>query len=126
MGKHILVIDDDEAVRDAFDLALRSLGVEVETAEDGESGVQRARVARPDLVFLDLRMPGKSGVEVLRDLQALDASIPVYIVTGFYQAYFQELSLAADDGLRFEVASKPLRGEQIREIAKAALDMEGG
>jgi CheY-like chemotaxis protein len=119
--KHILVIDDDRAVRDAFELALGDEGHSVLLAEDGTNGVEMARQQRPDLVFLDLRMPGIDGVETLRRLLAYDPSIKVYIVTAFAQEYMSGLARAKQDGLRFQLAAKPLSPQQIRLVTQAAL-----
>lgn len=119
--KHILVIDDDRAVRDAFELALGDEGHTVRLAEDGLNGVEMARQQRPDLVFLDLKMPGIDGVETLRRLLAHDPSIKIYIVTAFAQEYMSGLAQAKQDGLRFQLAAKPLSPQQIRLVAQAAL-----
>lgn len=119
--KHILVIDDDRAVRDAFELALGDEGHTVRLAEDGLNGVEMARRQRPDLVFLDLKMPGIDGVETLRRLLADDPSVKVYIVTAFAQEYMSGLAQAKQDGLRFQLAAKPLSPQQIRLVTQAAL-----
>lgn len=118
--KIILIIDDDRAVRDAFELALGDEGHTIHLAEDGLNGVELARQQRPDLVFLDLKMPGIDGVETLRRLLAYDASIKVYIVTAFAQEYMSGLAQAEQDGLRFQLAAKPLSPQQIRLVAQAA------
>ncbi|KOR29234.1 hypothetical protein TI04_09125 [Achromatium sp. WMS2] len=114
--KLILVIDDDRAVRDAFDLAL-SEDYEVQLAESGEKGLDLARNRKPDLVFLDLNMPGMDGVETLCRLNDLDIKIKVYIVTAFAQDYMQGLRAAKDRGTKFQLAAKPLDAKQIRAIA---------
>lgn len=121
MLKRILVIDDDSTVRDAFDLALEDSGYEVVLADSGETGIEQAIAQRPDMVFLDLRMPGLDGVDVLRRLNDIDSTIPVYIVTAFHQEFFARLNHAIEDGLTFELARKPLNGAQIRTIAQSAL-----
>jgi CheY-like chemotaxis protein len=118
----VLVIDDDRAVRDAFELALLDEGYEVQLASGGQQGLDLAGARRPDLVFLDLKMAGMDGVETLRRLQAMDASIPVYIVTAFAQEFMQGLRQARQENIRFQLAAKPLGPEQIRAIAKVALD----
>ncbi len=115
----ILVVDDDRAVRDAFELALMDEGYALQFADSGQIGLELAAARRPDLVFLDLNMPGMDGVETLRRLQAKDARIAVYIVTAFALEYMQRLRQANEDGLRFQLAAKPLSPEQIRTIAKA-------
>ncbi|OQX47288.1 MAG: hypothetical protein B0D86_00245, partial [Candidatus Sedimenticola endophacoides] len=88
---------------------------------DGDQGVRLARGRRPDLVFLDLRMPGLSGVATLRRLHLLYPGIDVCIVTGFYEEYLRELIQAGEEGIRFQVARKPIDQEQIRVIAESHL-----
>ncbi len=69
VSKHILVIDDDACVRDAFELALEPAGYQVECATDGQAGIEAAVRYLPDMVFGDLNMPGLDGLETLRRLQ---------------------------------------------------------
>jgi CheY-like chemotaxis protein len=122
MTKHILVIDDEPSVRDAFELALSAVGYSVECAADGVSGVEAAGRKRPDMVFLDLKMPGIDGVETLRRLLAQDDSPPpVYIVTAFAREFVQSLQQARDEKLAFQLAAKPLSTEQIRKLAQTVL-----
>lgn len=121
MEKRILIIDDDAAVRDAFELALDGEGYLLETAENGEKGVELAGAERPDVVFLDLKMPGMDGVDVLEKLNEIHSGLQVYIVTAFHQEYFDRLQSASDRGIAFELARKPLSGDQIRAIAQASL-----
>jgi CheY-like chemotaxis protein len=118
----ILVIDDEEGVRDAFVLALDDEpDIEVIAAENGASGIEQARAQRPDLIFLDLNMPGMTGVEVMRTLLADDPSLAIYIVTAFHQEFMQELKAARGEGLRFELARKPLGADQIRDVVHSIL-----
>lgn len=121
MAKHILVIDDDVAVRDAFELALDDPEYSVELAENGEVGVAKVTAHRPDLVFLDLKMPKMDGVDVLFKLYDIDPALPVYIVTAFHQEFFDRLNQAMEAGISFELARKPLSGNEIRAIATATL-----
>lgn len=119
MSKKILVIDDDAAVRGAFQLVLSEIGFSVLTAMDGLQGIQLAKAERPDLIFLDLKMPGIDGVETMRRLLELDNTLNIYIVTAFAQEYMSELIRAQAEGLVFQLANKPLSGAQIRHIAKS-------
>jgi DNA-binding response OmpR family regulator len=123
MAKRILVIDDEEVVRDAFSLTLAQAGYEVELAASGEEGVRLFSDRRPDLVFLDLRMPGIDGVETLRRLRALDpGAVPITIVTAFHTQFLRALDQAAGQGLAFTIMAKPLAAEQILAAARTALD----
>ena len=117
----VLVVDDDESVRDAFTLALVDESYRVVTADSGDVAVAAAKRERPDLVFLDLSMPGKDGVQTLVELSALDPTIRVYIVTAFAEEYMERLRAARQRGISFQLASKPITDEQIRMIAAASL-----
>lgn len=84
-AKLVLIIDDDDGVRDLLTFLVKKEGFRAEVAVDGEDGVQKAERLRPDLILLDLMMPRYGGFEVLRQLQGSDLSrIPIVIVTGRY------------------------------------------
>ena len=119
--KTILVIDDDEAVRKAFDLAFRDTSYRVETAESGEIGLEKEKEVGFDLIFLDLKMPGLDGVQTLREIRKIDAEVPVYIVTAFHVEYFEQLKAASIDGLNFEILQKPVGRDQIIQVTAGAL-----
>jgi DNA-binding response OmpR family regulator len=80
--KRILTIDDDPSVRSVLHRGLSYEGFAVEVAENGEVGLAKARERLPDLVVLDRMMPGLDGMEVLRRLRAVDASLPIILLTG--------------------------------------------
>ncbi|WP_133717257.1 response regulator [Methylocaldum gracile] len=120
MASKILVIDDDPAVRSAFKLILENDGFSVRVAENGLQGIELARTERPDLIFLDLRMPGIDGVETLRRLKTIDETLNVYIVTAFANEYMEQLKGINEEGFQFELASKPLSSAQIRNLAQIA------
>ena len=81
MLAHVLVVDDEPAVRDALDRALRSNGYRVSTADDGEDGLERISDASPDLVVLDVLMPRLDGLEACRRLRARGDRTPVLMLT---------------------------------------------
>lgn len=124
MASKILIIDDDPAVRAAFKLILEDGHFEVREAEDGMQGIEMVLAERPDLIFLDLRMPGIDGVETLRRLKALDETLNIYIVTAFANEYMEQLKGIHEEGFKFELASKPLSSVQIRNIAQTAYPQE--
>ena len=121
MAKTVLVIDDDASVRDAFELTLDDLGYQVRLAEDGLKGVDSVKEMRPDLIFLDLKMPNMNGIEVLHKLHELDDSLTIYVVTAFAREFTKQLDEAVAAGCNFELAAKPLGSEQIGIITQAAL-----
>lgn len=77
----VLVVEDDRAVRDALDRALRSAGAEVITATDGLEALTEVRRSDPDLVILDLGLPGMDGLAVCRRLRADADPRPVLMLT---------------------------------------------
>ena len=122
MSINILVIDDEEVIRKSFILALEDTGYNVETAESGEKGIERARETKFDLIFLDLRMPGLDGVETLRELWKMGQTVPIYITTAFYDDFIDQLQSATDDAISFYLLKKPVDGDEIRSIAKVVAD----
>ncbi|MBI3942827.1 MAG: response regulator transcription factor [Chloroflexi bacterium] len=80
--QRILVIDDDPAMTNLLKRGLSYEGFTVETAGSGEVGLQITRARAPDLVILDIMMPGIDGLEVLRRLRAADPHLPVLFLTG--------------------------------------------
>lgn len=123
MTKRIIVVDDERAVRDSFALALTDEDYQVITAASGEEGLVFMRDRRPDLVFLDLRMPGIDGVETLRRLRCMyPDGLPVYIVTAFRRDFVDQLKHADAEGLNFELLDKPVDREQIRHLVRAVLE----
>jgi DNA-binding response OmpR family regulator len=113
MSKRILVIDDEEAIRMSFTLALKDTGFQVDTAESGEKGLQMKKDAEYDLILLDLKMPGMNGVQMLRQIRENDKDVPIYIITAFHKEFFDELKIARKEGLGFEVLKKPVSSEEI-------------
>lgn len=79
----LLLVDDDEVLRERLARALRERGYEVVTAGSAEQALELARQDSPELAVVDLRMPGRSGLELVRELLALDASTRVVVLTGY-------------------------------------------
>jgi len=78
----ILVIDDEQGIRNLLDTLLRRKGYDVVLAESGRQGLELFRRERPDVIVLDLKMPEMDGLTVLRQIQNLDPGKPVIILTG--------------------------------------------
>ena len=116
----VLVADDDADILRVVEINLRLEGFEVVTARDGPDALAKAVAVRPDLVLLDVRMPGIDGYTICAQLRA-DASlaaIPVIIVTANYGAAEGEAArrAGADDFL-----VKPFHPDMLLDMAKAML-----
>lgn len=83
-GYRVLVVDDEEDARTFLVAVVEDAGAEVYEAADGDHGLAIARARKPDLITLDLSMPGRDGVEAFVELRSAveTAEIPVCIVTG--------------------------------------------
>ncbi len=101
MGRSILIVEDEKDIRDLLAHYLRKEGFRAATAPDGETGLALARTGRPDLVVLDILLPGMDGLEVLRTIRAgaETAGIPVIMLTakGDETDRVVGLELGADD-----------------------------
>lgn len=122
MSKRILVIDDEMMIRRSFVIALKDTPYRVDTAESGEKGIEKIKSNKYDLIFLDLKMTGIDGVETLKELRKIDRDVPVYIVTSFHKEFFNQLKSAKEQGIHFELVSKPLQADKIVLITKSVLE----
>lgn len=80
MPLKILTIDDDPAMTDLIGLLLRSYGLDVVVANDGEHGLEMARTQNPDLIILDLTMPGIDGWQICQAIRA-ESKVPIIILS---------------------------------------------
>ncbi len=94
--KKILVVDDEESIRELYRAELAEEGYEVELAGDGLQAIRRLDVFRPDLVTLDIKMPGIDGLETLRRIRERNRTIPVILVTAFGE-FKQDFNTWASD-----------------------------
>jgi len=82
-GPSLLLVDDDVVFRQRLAAALASRGIEVRTAGDAAEAMALARAESPEWALVDLRMPGGSGLDLVRDLKALDPASQVVVLTGY-------------------------------------------
>ena len=82
MKPRVLVIDDESAIRDSLKMTLEYDGYEVMLAATGEEGVKLVEREAPDLVFLDIKMPGMDGLEVLQKLRHMVETVPIVVISG--------------------------------------------
>ena len=114
----VLVVDDEELVRYVTQELLSCLGYDSVVASNGEEAVEKIGAGlRPDLVLLDIVMPGMGGVEAFRRIRALAPSIPVLLSSGFTDP--EAMATLLEEGLNGVIA-KPYRMEnlsnRIREV----------
>jgi len=121
MGGRIAVIEDEATIADAVAARLRAEGFDVEVARDGIGGVALCQTFRPDLVVLDLMLPGLDGLEVCRRIQH-DRPVPVLMLTARDSEADVEVGLAvgADDYLR-----KPFSPRELVARVRALLRRAG-
>jgi two-component system response regulator (stage 0 sporulation protein F) len=94
--KRILVVDDEESIRELYRAELADEGYDVDLAADGIQALRRLEASRPDLVTLDVKMPGIDGIETLRRIREKDTTIPVILVTAFGE-FKQDFNTWASD-----------------------------
>ncbi|MGW1752286.1 response regulator transcription factor [Streptomyces sp. NPDC002092] len=122
----VLLIEDDRAVREGVALALRRQGHEVATAVTGEEGLELVRSFRPDVVVLDLMLPGMPGLDVCRALRALDQTLPIIMATarGDDEDIVVGLEAGADDYVVKPVQARVLEA-RIRAVLRRAAGAPG-
>ena len=117
--KRVLIIEDDEDVAKILEVLVRGFHAEVLLADDGMTGVQMARTQQPDLVLVDIHLPGMNGLEVIRALRDTPrlASLPIIVITGNSTVeYVRETArLGAND---FLVKANVLAGDGLDRIEK--------
>ena len=124
-GKKILVIDDEPDFVAFLQTLLEDNDFEVITATSGAAGLEKARSEKPDLITLDVTMPGKSGVQVYRDIR-LDpdiSHIPICIITGvveFRQLMYQKTVQAPEGFLRKPIDNDVFLATVNRVLEKTA------
>jgi two-component system response regulator (stage 0 sporulation protein F) len=92
----ILLIDDEEGIHFVYRGELEDMGYEVHSALTGNDALRKLKNVSPDLVILDINMPGVNGIEVLRQIKETNPEMPV-ILCSAYQEYKQDLGAWASD-----------------------------
>ncbi|MCH7645762.1 MAG: response regulator [Nitrospinae bacterium] len=113
--KRILVIDDEENIRLLYKEELADEGYEVSVAASAEEALVKIETERPDLITLDIRMPGVDGIEFLRLLRERDRDLPVIIVTA-YGEYKQDFSVWASDAYVVKSADLDELKAMVRKV----------
>ena len=119
MKPRILVIDDEEGVRSSLKMILEYDGYDVMLAATGEEGVKLLDRETPDLVFLDIKMPGMDGLEVLQKLQHLVETTPIVVISGHAD---MATAIKATKLGAFDFIPKPLEQDRVLVTVRNAID----
>jgi DNA-binding NtrC family response regulator len=115
----ILVIDDEESIRDSMSLVLGKEGFQVKSAASAQEGLRLFSNEAFRIVFVDLKLPGTSGLDVLSRIKEADPQTPVIIITGYASI---ESAVEAMKRGAFDYLAKPFTPEEVRVIARKALE----
>jgi CheY-like chemotaxis protein len=118
--ERVLIVDDNRASRDLIRAILKSVRCDIIEASDGQQGLDRVRQERPDLVLLDVDMPGLDGLTVVKKIRqdATFSDLPVVAVTAFAMDGDREKAMAA--GFTAYL-TKPVRAAALREKVQQLL-----
>jgi len=116
----LLIADDDKNIRFAFKKAFESKNIDVISADNGNEVLRIVGTEKPNLIFLDVAMPGKNGLDVFQELNERKVDTPVVIITGFgtMNTAIRAVQLGA-----YDYISKPFDIDKIYLIAERALEM---
>lgn len=115
----ILIIDDDDQLRISFEKLLAEEGYTVLSAASGEAGIRQFKTTKPDLVIIDMRMPGMSGLETFEVIHQMDSRVPVIIMTAFGTT---ESAITATQMGAFDYILKPFEIPDMLDIIEQAVE----
>ena len=114
----VLIIDDEEEIRESIEMLLNSEGISTGHAGDGEEGLKKIEDNFYDVVLLDLMLPGKSGMEVQKDIKRIDPTLPVVIITAIGAL---ETAVTAIKEGSFDYIAKPWNNEKLLVVVGNAI-----
>jgi DNA-binding response OmpR family regulator len=124
MGKRVLLIEDEPNIIEAISFILSRDGWTVHTHEDGETAMAKVRATPPDLIILDVMLPGRSGFDILRDLREDPAfkTLPVMMLTARGQAKDRDLALRLGAN---HFMTKPFSNQDVKDYVRKLMDEAG-
>jgi len=117
--ERILIVDDEYLIRWSLQQELAKEGYEVTTAEDGESALRLARESPPDLVLLDIQLPGIGGIEVLQKLKLAEPEVVIIMITAYGMV---DTAVAAMKAGAFDYLNKPFNLEGVKLSIRKGLE----
>ncbi len=113
------MIDDNAPVRELFKSSLNSEGYEVYLAHNGEEGIELYHQENPDVVFVDMGLPGKDGLEVIKELKSYDNGARIIAISGIFS---EEIAEPAKEAGALSFLQKPFK---LQDLSKAIEDVMG-
>lgn len=115
----VLIIDDDDVILDSCCQVFNKEGYRTETARNGEIGLQKVRETKPDLILVDLKMPGKDGMAVLEEIKTYDTDFVAIVITGY-----GTIGSAVEAMKRgaYDLLLKPFTPDELRIIVRRGLE----
>ncbi len=119
----VVVVDDSTTATSLYQLSAAELAIELQTFKSADEAMEHLKDNQPDLMFLDIVMPEKDGITLLKELRALPihSDTPVIMVTS--KDYAQDRAVSKELGA-LEFLLKPLRSREIRELIRKYTDAE--
>lgn len=114
----ILIVEDDDLMRDFLNEALSDRGYDLIQAVDAEEGLEQFKERDPDLVLADVKMPGRSGLDMLKDIRELDQRIPVVMITAYAET---DTAIKALRNMASDFVKKPFEAPEIVEVIEQQL-----
>ncbi|HSE85037.1 MAG TPA: sigma-54 dependent transcriptional regulator [Candidatus Binatia bacterium] len=121
LGEMILVVDDDPYIQEALGDRLESLGYQVARASDGKQALELVDHQDPQMVFLDIEMPGMKGLDVLREIRAREKDFPVVMITAYGSI---DLAVEAMKEGAYDFIPKPFKASHIALVVDKAMERQ--
>ncbi|MGD2045744.1 MAG: response regulator, partial [Gemmatimonadota bacterium] len=118
----LLVVDDEKGIRDALVQLFEYEGHEVASAEDGHEGIEKASELHPDVIFLDVKMPGLDGLDVLAKIREDDPSALIVMISGHGTI---DTAVEATRKGAYDFLEKPLDSDRLLVTLTRALELKG-
>ena len=115
----VLIVDDDDQLRISFAKLLKEEGYDIQTAPTGEAGIDAVKQRVPDLVIMDVRLPGMNGLEAFGEIRKIDSTLPVIIMTAFGTT---DTAIEATKLGAFDYILKPFDIPAVLKLIEAALE----